>query len=62
MKAPSDPAKRAVYINTLRDMVFGDDEISSSSSSSNNNKDIGFFAMLLESYRNPRKKQTKKKC
>jgi hypothetical protein len=67
VKAPSDPAKRAVYINTLRDMVFGDDEISSSSSlsssssSSNNNKDIGFFAMLLESYRNPRKKQTKKK-
>ena len=63
-KAPRDPEKRVEYINTLRDMVFGEDEILSSSSSSSslssdNEEDIGLFSMLL-SYWKPKSKQTKK--
>lgn len=60
MKAPRDPQKRVEYINTLREMVFGEDEIlSSSSSSSYNEEDKGFFSMLTSNW-NPKPKQTKK--
>ena len=61
-KAPQDPQKRVEYINTLRDMIFGEDEIlssSSSSSSSDNEEDAGFLSMLTNWW-NPKPKQTKK--
>lgn len=66
VKAPYDPHKRVEYINTLREMVFGDDEIlSSSSSSSDNEEDKGFFSMLTSHWNpktKPKSKQTKKRA
>jgi hypothetical protein len=56
-KAPRDPEKRVEYINTLKDMVFGDDEITSSAS--DNEEDAGILSMLTNKW-NPEKKQTKK--
>lgn len=59
VKAPSDPLYRTEYINKLRKMVFGDDEILSSSSSSLN-EGKGLFDMFMTKWMQPTVKSKSK--
>jgi hypothetical protein len=67
--APKDPNARALYIDKLKELVFGEDEVLSSSSSSSSSshkieeENVSFFSMLTLNWwsKTTNKKTTNKK-